>query len=252
MCTCIALLCLLASMACSHQESSGPLRVAVASNFAGTAQSLALEFEKINGTRVEIIPGSTGTHFARITSGAPYDVFLAADDERPLRLEQTGHAVPGTRFTYATGRLAVWFPSSLGSDRQLDDRSVKDALISSETKKIAIANPKLAPYGTAAVEVLKNWGIYDAVEEKLVYGENVIQTLQFADSGGVDAGFVAGPLLETLGKKGDVYTVERGEHGLISQDAVLIRDSETARQWLGFLRSPKALKLIESAGYLTK
>ena len=161
------------------------LRVAVASNFRVAAEVLAHDFEQSHGVRVILIPGSTGKHYAQIFNGAPVDVFLAADARRPKLLEDAALGVPGSRFTYAVGRLALWSP---GADKKgIDERT----LSRNSFRFLAIANPGLAPYGAAAQSMLKATGTWDDVEGRLVMGENVSQAYQFVATGNADLGFVS-------------------------------------------------------------
>ena len=162
------------------------VRVAVASNFLSTFQSLAREFEKHTGHTVVISPGSSGKLYAQITHGAPFDIFFSADDQRPRLLEEEGLAVKGTRFPYAVGRLTLW---SLAPDMLKDNGP--DVLRQAAFSHLAIANPKTAPYGKAAEQVLQALGLWDTVQPKLVQGENIGQTLQFVASQNADLGFVA-------------------------------------------------------------
>ena len=156
--------------------------VAVASNFASTAREISEQFSRASGFRVRITPASTGKLYAQIISGAPFDILLAADAERPTRLETEGKGVPGTRFTYALGALVLW-------SRQVAD--CREALQRADGGRIAIANPVIAPYGAAAKSFLQQSGLWDSLRDRLVVGENISQTLQFAASGNAQLGFIA-------------------------------------------------------------
>jgi len=187
------------------------VRVAVASNFAAALDTLAEAFEGDGGDRIVTSAASTGKLFAQISNGAPFDVLLAADVQRPERLEATGLAVPGTRFTYAVGRLVVW-----SRDPGLAAASCRDAVLAATTARIAIANPRTAPYGEAARQALVALGAWETVRSRLVFGENIAQTLQFVATGNATLGFVAAaqmqlPVAGTDGVERVTHII--GEHG---------------------------------------
>ncbi len=170
-----------AGLSCNRGESTEGMRslvrAAVAANFATTHEKLVRMFEAETGITVETSLGATGYLYAQIVNGAPYDVFLAADVERPRRLEAEGYAVHGTRFPYALGRLALHAP-------QWDSlRSGDGELRARQYRHLAIANPRTAPYGSAAREVIERWGLWDSLEPLIVRGENVGQAFQFVESG---------------------------------------------------------------------
>ena len=170
-------------LACAN-VGAAEVHVAVAANFATPAKQLAAPFLRETGHRVVLSSGSTGKFYAQIKSGAPFEVLLSADEATPRRLEEDGLAVPGTRFTYATGRLALW------SARP--NLPMGEALLrKNDFQRLAIANPRLAPYGAAAQEVLEKLGLWANVRSKLVQGENIAQTFQFVSSGNAELGFVA-------------------------------------------------------------
>ena len=173
----------LAALLLTGQAAAGePILVAVASNFAQTAAQLAERFEEQTGTAVRLSSGSTGKLYAQVVNGAPYDVFLAADAARPAILERSGHAVPGSRRTYAIGRLVIY------STRADDCLAV---LQDPDAGHIAIANPDTAPYGAAARDFLRQAGLWEAAQPRLVTGENIAQVLQFVASGNAELGFIA-------------------------------------------------------------
>lgn len=209
-------------------------------------QALGDRFEADSGHRLTVSLGSTGKHFAQITNGAPFDIFLAADAERPARLERDGRAVTDSRFTYAIGRLAIWAPSRSGMDLPTD-------LTRNEVARVAIANPRLAPYGRAARETLEALGLWRTIEHKLVRGENIAQAFQFVFTGNADSGLIAQAQLAALSTEisGAVWEVPAELHAPIAQQAVLLRDSRAARAFLAFLRTETARAIITSAGYQT-
>ena len=228
--------------------SAGEAHVAVAANFAGSAKSLAAQFERTSGHKLLLSVGSTGKFYAQIKSGAPFDVFLSADDATPARLEKEALAVPTSRFTYAIGKLVLWSPKSGRVE-------AGGAVLRTTTfKRIAIANPKLAPYGAASREVMEKLGAWSTLQDKLVLGENIAQTLQFVSTGNAELGFVALSQVQQGGKapEGSYWLVPQTYYDPIRQDAVLLARANAnpaARQFLDFLRTPSARELIRADGY---
>lgn len=217
------------------------VNVAVAANFTAVAEELAGLFEAETGHEVELSFGATGGLYTQITQAAPFGVFLAADIARPQLAISDGHGVDGTFFVYAEGRLALYGPG-----RDLSDG---DAALKADFNQIAIADPQAAPYGKAAVETLTALGLYAAVEPKVVWGENISQTLQFVETGNAELGFVAAS--QVLGKN-DQWLVPGELHAPIAQGAVLLKHGESnpaALAFVDFLKSDKAVALIEAAGY---
>ncbi len=220
--------------------------VAVASNFAAPMKELAAQFEQATGHTLTLSTGATGKFYAQIKHGAPFDVLLAADDETPARLIREGDAVQ--RQTYAIGRLALW------SERP-DFIDGSDAVLrQNRFDHLAIANPKLAPYGAAAIEVLANLKLTDSVQGKWVVGENIAQTYQFVASGNAELGFVALSQVMQNGtlRSGSVWQVPATLHTPIRQDAVLLKHgthNAAARALLEYLNTPAAIALIRSYGY---
>lgn len=230
---------------------AGPARgadsitVAVASNFARSAVDLAERFEADTGIPVRLSNGSTGKLYAQIVNGAPFDVFLAADAERPARLEQSGHAVANSRFTYATGALVLW-------SRSAGDCQV--ALSDGTSGRVALANPETAPYGKAAVEYLSGAGIWDSVSRRAVYGENINQALQFAATGNAVVGLIAKSQLVApeLPAAACTWEVPVSSHSNLEQQVVLLqraRENDAARQFLEFLHTAVAQEIIGRHGY---
>jgi molybdate transport system substrate-binding protein len=194
-----------------------------------------------------LIFGSTGKHYAQIKNGAPFDAFFAADVRRPELLEKEGVALPGSRFTYAIGKLVLWSPKTGYVD---PDASILER---GEFHHLAIANPKLAPYGKAAQEILQALGLWDRHSGRLVRGENIGQTFQFVDSGNAEFGFVAYSQVKHPNQpiKGSFWEVPQSLYTPIKQQAVLLKDKEAARVFLSFVRSDEALKIIHDYGYDT-
>ena len=224
------------------------ITIAVASNFAETAKHLIQEFEENSGHEVSLILGSSGRFFAQISNGAPFDIFLSADSEKPTTLVEAGLALPESRFTYAIGRVALW-----SEDENLisGDASV---LSTDKFKKIAFANPRLAPYGKAAWEVLTALSLSDDLRDRLVQGENIAQTYQFVFTRNAELGFVA--LAQVM--KNDVLTsgsawlVPENLHLPIRQDAVLLaksKENSAAHAFMEFLKASGGREIIRSYGY---
>ena len=234
-------------MIAPYQSSAEPITVAVASNFKDAAKSIARRFEADSDRKVTLIFGSSGKHYAQIKNGAPFDAFLAADTLRPERLEREGLVMPGSRFTYAVGKLVLWGPSTdhLDSDTGFLERG--------EFRHLAIANPKLAPYGKAAREVLQALSLWERLRARVVRGENISQTFQFVSSGNAEIGFVAYSQLKRPKDqiRGSFWTVPPDLYGPLKQQAVLLKDDEVARKFLSFLRSDEALSIIRAYGYDT-
>lgn len=221
------------------------LRVAVASNFAPVARRLAAQFEADTHHRVVLALGSTGKHAAQILHGAPFDVFLAADRARPRRLEQAGLTVPGSRFTYALGRLALWSPRP----GLVDDQGA--VLRRLGAYRLAIANPRLAPYGRAARQVLQALGLWRPLQGRMIRGENIAQAFQFVNSGNAELGLVAWSQLQAPGVRGrgSYWRVPERLYAPIEQQAVQLRPKAAAAAFLRYLRGPRARALIGRFGY---
>lgn len=245
------LLALAAALTLSWSAQAETVNVAVAANFTAPARVLAAIFEKTTGHEAKLSYGATGAFYSQVKNGAPFDVLLAADDERPIKLEKEGDTVPGSRFTYAIGQLVLW------SAKQgvVDDKG--EVLKGGQFNKLAIANPKLAPYGAAAVETLNKLGLYAAVQPKLVTGESIGQTYNFVATGNADIGFVALSQIQEAGKLkgGSAWVVPADLHAPIVQDGVILKRAAAnpaAKAWMELLRSPKAKALIRGYGYSVK
>lgn len=222
------------------------ITVAAASNFRNTLSELADRYERSSGHRVILVFGSTGKHYAQISNGAPFDAFFAADEERPFLLEKNGRAVPGSRFTYARGQLVLFRP---GTHRaQLG----ADYLSGGEFRHLAVANPQLAPYGRAALEVLESLGLRGRLERRLVRGENIGQTFHFVISGNAEAGLVARSQFEPGLELSPVnhWLVPARLHRPIDQQAVLLSDTPAARDFMLYMRSDEAITVLLDHGYL--
>ena len=223
--------------------------VAVATNFLVPLRALAEEFAARTGHSLRISSGSTGQIYAQITNGAPYDVFLSADAARPERLEEAGSTIPGTRRTYALGRIVLW-----SADSGRVDAGGAEALDTLGDAKIAIANPEVAPYGVASQETLERLGFWDSFQDRLVRGINVAQVFQFIGTRNAAMGFIAMSQLggRPKGREGSIWIVPTELHAPIRQDMVLLEraeGNEAAFAFLEFLAAPDILARIESFGY---
>lgn len=224
------------------------VQVAVAANFTAPVQVIAAQFEKDTGNKVVASFGATGQFYAQIKNGAPFEVFLAADDTTPAKLESEGQIVAGSRFTYAIGALALWS----ATDGYVDANG--DVLKRNEFKHIAIANPKTAPYGLAATQVLDKLGLTQTLASKIVEGQNISQAQQFVATGNAELGFVALSQIYKNGKvtSGSAWLVPESLHDPIRQDAVILSkgaDNPAARAFIDYLKGPKAAEVIQSFGY---
>ncbi|QLG89397.1 molybdate ABC transporter substrate-binding protein [Chitinibacter bivalviorum] len=225
---------------------AGEVKVAVASNFVAPLNALAADFKAASGHSLQISNGATGKLFAQISNGAPFEVLLAADDETPTQLVEQQLAAKDTQFTYATGRLVLWSAAGNTPNEQ--------TLKQSQFSKLAIANPKVAPYGRAAMEVFAAQGLSAALSPKLVYGENIAQTQQFVASGNAQYGLIAASLVMFDGKfkSGKGWLVPAQLHQPIKQDAVLLKagqNNAAATAFLQYLKSPAAKKIMVQYGY---
>ena len=232
------------------QALSNEIRIAVASNFYSTMQEIIVQFELENtdtsrANKIVLIPGSSGKHFAQIINGAPFDLFFSADKLRPELLEEQGMIRDHSRFTYALGRLVLWSPR----DGFIDS----DGLVLSEAdfRFLAIANPKIAPYGIASKETLVSMNLWQDMNEKIVKGENIAQTFQFVRSENAELGFVSySQILDPMfNLGGSFWLVSQSLYNPIEQQAVLLRDSSLGKEFMKFMQSDKALNIINKNGY---
>ena len=223
------------------------IRVAVASNFTEAIRQVAGRFEQGSGHQITAVFGSTGKHYAQIKHGAPFHAFFAADVKRPRLLEEQGLGVPGSRFTYAIGKLVLWSPKADYVDPS------GQVLKNGDFRYLALANPKHAPYGRAAQEVLGAAGLWQTLQQKLVRGENIGQTFQFVKTGNAELGFVAWSQLQRPGQPapGSWWTISQTLYAPIEQQAILLRDNAVARSFLSFVRSEEATETIRVHGYGT-
>jgi molybdate transport system substrate-binding protein len=242
------LLAALATGPAPAAEPEAPVRVAVAANFRAPMERIAEEFQRRGGAELSLSFGATGAFYAQIRNGAPFDVLLAADDQVPLRLEQEGLAVPGSRFTYAVGSLALWSARPGFVDAQ------GEVLRAGRFAHLAVADPKLAPYGAAAFAALRALGLQESLAPLLVQGENIGQTLQFVASGNAELGFVALSQIQRDGRleSGSAWIVPQALYPPIRQDAVILTAGRGRRgpvALVEFLRDPWCRTLMEGYGY---
>ena len=223
------------------------VHVAVASNFLNPLKEIAEHYKQETGNTLILISGSTGKLYAQARHGAPFDVLLAADEKRPTLLEREGVGVAGTRFTYAEGALVLW---------SLDSEKIKGVESLSKIKmgKLALANPKTAPYGKATQEALQQLGLWEKLQPFLVRGENIAQTLQFVATGNAGMGFVAKSQLQDprFKFKGSQWEVTSSMHDPISQQAILLKPgvkNSAAKQFLKYLKGSASIKVMQSYGY---
>ena len=224
------------------------VQVAVAANFTAPIQAIAADFEKDTGHKLVAAFGATGQFYTQIKNGAPFEVFLSADDTTPQKLETEGDTVKGTRFTYAIGTLALW--SAKGGYVDSKGKVLSD----NQYQHLSIANPKTAPYGLAATQVLARLGLTDQVKGKIVEGQNISQAYQFVSTGNAELGFVALSQIYKDGKVtgGSAWIVPADMHDPIKQDAVILnkgKDNPAAKALVEYLKGPKAAALIKSYGY---
>lgn len=239
---------LLLAVCAGASVQAAEVKVAVAANFTAPMQQIAAQFERDTGHKALLAFGSSGKFYAQIRNGAPFQVFLSADDEKPAALMQEGRAVPGSRFTYAIGRLVLWS----AKPGYVDARG--EVLRKGAFKHLALANPMLAPYGMAAMQTLDRLGLLAALESRFVQGENIAQVQQFIATGNAELGFVALSQVMQDGKiaAGSAWPVPATLHQPIRQDAVLLtagQGNPAAEALLTYLKGDKARSLIKSFGY---
>jgi len=236
------------AFALGASSQAAEVSVAVAANFTAPMQKIALAFAQDTGHQARLAFGSTGSLYAQIKNGAPFDLLLAADDETPERLEKEGSGVVGTRFTYAIGKLVLW-----SKDATLVDAK-GEVLRTGNFDKLAIANPKTAPYGAAALQTLTTLGLAQGLQARLVQGESVGQTLQFVSSGNAALGFVALSQVGVDGKisQGSAWVVPEALYAPLKQDALLLKggkDKPAAQALLRYLRGERARTILKNYGY---
>jgi molybdate transport system substrate-binding protein len=233
--------------AAASPAMAGQTQVAVAANFTAPAKEIAAAFKDKTGNEAVLSFGASGQFYAQIQQGAPYQVFLSADADRPKAAIDAGLAVADSRFTYAIGKLVLW-------SKSLDLAKGDETLRANAFGKLSIANPKSAPYGAAAIEAMTKLGVYDAIQPKIVQGNSIAQAFEFIDTGNAELGFVALSQLSGVAA-GSRWLVPQTFYAPIRQDAVLLKtgaDDEASKAFLAFLRGPEARAIIEKYGYSLK
>jgi molybdate transport system substrate-binding protein len=249
----VLVLALWSSTAAGQSGGARTLRVAAASDLQAALPEVIKGFERIAGAKVTASFGSSGNFFAQIQNGAPYDVYLSADIDYPRQLVASGYAEASSLYQYATGRIVLWTRKDSGIDVTRGLPVLSDARV----KRIAIANPKFAPYGRAAEAALRHEKVYEAIHSKLVMGDNISQTAQLVDSGNADVGIIAlslalGPALRASGQ---YFEIPASAHPPIEQAAVVMTASKNkalARELLAYLKRPDIAKLLHSFGFMTE
>jgi molybdate transport system substrate-binding protein len=222
--------------------------VAVASNFSLPMRKIVAQFEADFGHKVRLSFGSTGAFYSQIKNGGPFHLLVAADQETPARLEKEGLGLAGTRFTYAQGRLVLWSRQAGLVDRE------GEILKAGHFQKLALANPKLAPYGVAAMETLSSMGLTEQLKSKFVQGENISQAYQFVETENAQIGFVAMSqvFFESKLLKGSAWIVPPQLHSPIQQDAILLlagQKNSVAIELMRYLKTDKAKSVMSAYGY---
>ena len=240
-----------ASLPQTASKTCGTVTVAAASDLTYAMNEIAANFEKATGCTVRLTMGSSGNFLTQIENGAPFDVFFSADIAYPKKLEAEGLAAPGSTYLYAIGKIVLW----TRKDSRVDVGKGFSALRDPAVKKIAIANPEHAPYGRAAEEALRHSGVYDAVKDRLVLGENISQTAEFVESGNADAGIVALSLAlsPAMKDKGRVWIIPENLYTPIQQGAVAVgaaANPQGARQFLDYVMLPATAELLERYGFV--
>jgi len=248
----IRIAAILVALATASGARAEEALVAVAANFASAAEAISTQFTQATGHTLKITTGATGKLYAQIVQGAPFAVLMSADAKTPARIEAEGLGVPGSRFTYAIGRLTLW-----SSDADRIGLDPNPALTAPGTLNIAIANPDLAPYGVAARQVLTALGLWDTVQPKIVMGQNIGQTFSMVDTGAAQMGFIATSAIDAPGTqpRGSRWDVPQAMIDPIRQDAVLLlpgKDNPAALAFMEFLGSDKAKDIARSFGYGTE
>ena len=226
------------------------ITIAAASNLNFAFREIAMEYEKASGNQVRLTFGSSGNFYAQIQNGAPFDLFFSADIEYPQKLEEVGLTVPGSLDQYAIGRIVLW----TGHESRIDVTKGMEALREPTVKKVAIANPKHAPYGRAAVAAMEYFKVYGQVKDKLVLGENISQAAQFIESGACDIGIIALSLAVTpvMKSKGMYWEIPAGAHLPLEQGVVILKSSkqqESAKQFLAFIKGAQGQEIMKRNGF---
>ncbi len=248
----VALLCLVASVSDGLfvQASAEDLAIAAASDLNFAIKDLIAEYEKATGHHVKLSLGSSGNFYAQIQNGAPFDVYFSADIGYPKKLEEAGLTVPGSLYRYAVGRIVLWTNHTSKREVSKGLEILRDPAI----KKIAIANPKHAPYGRAAVAAMQYFKVYDEAKDRLVLGENISQAAQFIESGACDVGIIALSLAlaPTMKAAGTYWEIPSDAHPPLEQGAAILKSSKqqkTAQQFLDFMQGQPGQEIMSRYGF---
>lgn len=251
---CLAMMLVLVVLAPAGPSlaSADEMTIAAASDLNFAFKELVAVFEKQTGHHVKLSLGSSGNFFSQIQNGAPFDLYFSADIRYPQKLEEAGYAVPGSLYRYAIGRIVVWVPTRSPVDV---DKLGMDALLDPSIRKIAIANPKHAPYGRAAVAAMEHFKVYDRVKDRLVLGENISQAAQYVESGASDIGIIALSLAlaPTMKAAGKYWEIPAEAHPPLEQGAVILKGAkshEAAKAFLEFLRSSGGKQVMTRYGFV--
>ena len=241
---------MIAGLSTVSSGQAGELTVAAASDLSFAFKELVQTFEQQTGEHVKLTLGSSGNFFSQIQNGAPFDLYFSADIGYPRKLEEAGLTVPGSLYPYAVGRIVLW----TGNGSHLDLSKGLEILREPTIKKIAIANPKHAPYGRAAVAAMEYFKVYDQVKDKLILGENISQATQFIESGACDIGIIALSLAlaPTMKTRGTYWEIPATAHSPLEQGAVILKQSknpEAARQFLEFIKGPHGQEVMKRYGF---
>jgi molybdate transport system substrate-binding protein len=247
---CLLFLVMMFALARPWAAGAQDLAIAAASDLQAAFPAVVAQFEKSTGHHVEVTYGSSGNFVAQIQNGAPFDLFFSADIDYAKRLESTGLGEPGSVYEYAVGKIVLWTRQDSGIDVTRGLAVLRDDRV----RKIAIANPQHAPYGRAAVAALKHDGLYDAVQSKIVLGENISQTAQFVQSGNADVGIIAlslamAPKAKEMGRYAEIPA---GSYPPLAQSAVIVKASKNktlARDFVVFMKRPETIALMQSFGF---
>lgn len=246
-----ALIAFIMVVSCSvSQVAAGEMTIAAASDLNFAMKELVVEYEKATGTHVRLSLGSSGNFYAQIQNGAPFDLYFSADIGYPRKLEEAGLTVPGSLYRYAVGRIVLW----TGTASRIDVTKGLEVLRDPAIKKVAIANPKHAPYGRAAVAAMQHFNVYEPVKEKLILGENISQAAQFIESGACEIGIVALSLaLAPAMKAGGTYwEIPAEAYPPLEQGAVIVKSSkqqESAKQFLEFMKGSQGQEIMKRYGF---
>ena len=241
---------MIAGLSTAPSGQAGELTVAAASDLSFAFKELVPAFEQQTGEHVKLTLGSSGNFFSQIQNGAPFDLYFSADIGYPKKLEEASLTVPGSLYQYAVGRIVMW----TGHESHIDVTEGFEALREPTVKKIAIANPKHAPYGRAAVAAMEYFKVYDQVKDKLILGENISQAAQFIESGACDIGIIAlslavAPIMKS---KGTYWEVPAEAHPALEQGAVILKSSkqqESAKQFLAFIKGAQGQEIMKRYGF---